>query len=77
MSIKVAIIEQGGTDAIWLSLKNKGFSIKIFEKNAIFSTASSNNQNRLHLGFHYPRSALTRAQSSRGLKFFKFLSTIY
>ena len=73
MNIKVAIIGAGWYGChLASSLKDKGFSIKLFEKNSdIFSEASSNNQNRLHLGFHYPRSALTRAQSSRGFKFFK------
>ena len=55
-----------------LSLKKKGFKIKLFEKNnEIFSEASLYNQNRLHLGFHYPRSYKTRIQSKNG--FDKFL----
>ena len=36
-------------------------SVTIFEKNKnLFSETSFNNQNRLHLGFHYPRSYKTR-----------------
>ena len=55
-----------------LSLKEKGFQIKLFEKNKeIFSEASLYNQNRLHLGFHYPRSYVTRIQSQNGFE--KFL----
>jgi hypothetical protein len=32
--------------------------------------ASGNNQNRLHLGFHYPRSYKTRIQSIKGFNEF-------
>ena len=32
----------------------------IDERNDIFEGSSSNNQNRLHLGFHYPRCSITR-----------------
>ena len=32
----------------------------IDEKNDIFEGSSSNNQNRLHLGFHYPKCSITR-----------------
>lgn len=48
-------------------LKQKGFEVKIFEKNKnIFSGASGNNTGRLHKGFHYPRSKETRNQTSQG-----------
>ena len=54
-----------------LSLKKKGFQIQLYEKNEeIFSEASFNNQNRLHLGFHYPRSYKTRLQSKKGYEDF-------
>jgi len=47
------------------------YHIDIFEKNSdIFQGASGNNQNRLHLGFHYPRSSITRTQSLNGFKKF-------
>jgi sugar phosphate isomerase/epimerase len=40
---------------------NIGYTVNIFEKNSeIFSMSSIKNQNRLHLGFHYPRSYNTR-----------------
>ncbi len=46
-----------------LVLKEKGHDVTIFERNGqIFSEASGNNQNRWHLGFHYPRSGKTRNQ---------------
>jgi nucleoside-diphosphate-sugar epimerase len=42
-------------------LINKGYIVEIYEKSEdIFMGASSKNQNRLHLGFHYPRSHATR-----------------
>lgn len=43
----------------------------IYEKeNDIFLGASSHNQNRLHLGFHYPRSFYTRLDSRMGFNDF-------
>jgi hypothetical protein len=49
------------------------FEYTCWEQNAeIFHESSSNNQNRLHLGFHYPRNAETRRQSKDG--FSKFLN---
>ncbi len=54
-----------------LAFKKKGFQVKVYEKNQeIFSEASLYNQNRLHLGFHYPRSHITRVQSKKGYKLF-------
>ena len=53
-------------------LIQKGFNVEIWEKNnEIFLGSSSMNQNRLHLGFHYPRNYNTRKQSREG--FSKFL----
>lgn len=76
MNKKIAIIGAGwfgchvGSEIIKL---NK-FKVKIFEKNKeIFQGASSNNQNRLHLGFHYPRSKETRVQSKKGFARFRKL----
>jgi hypothetical protein len=44
-------------------LLKAGHSITLLEKTAeIFSGSSQHNQNRLHLGYHYPRSAKTREQ---------------
>lgn len=36
------------------------------QTDAFLQGASSRNQNRLHLGFHYPRSARTRSECARG-----------
>ena len=53
-------------------LLSAGCHVKVFEKNdSVLSGASSFNQNRLHLGFHYPRSWETRLQSRRGYNLFK------
>lgn len=61
--MKIAIIGAGFYGcffALQLSKKNK---VKIYEKsNKILSKAATNNQNRLHLGYHYPRSASTIVQ---------------
>lgn len=55
------------------TLIENGFEVEIWEKNnEIFSGSSSMNQNRLHLGFHYPRNYNTRIQSREG--FSKFLN---
>ena len=56
---------------IGLKLKKRNFIIKIFEKgNDIFYNTSGNKTNRLHLGFHYPRSIKTREMSFEGFKRF-------
>ena len=72
MKSKIAIIGSGWYGShLASSLLKKGFNVKIFEKNnSIFSEASLNNQNRLHQGFHYPRSFRTRTQSKRGFRLF-------
>ena len=48
-----------------------GFDVTVYEANgSILSGASRNNQNRLHLGFHYPRDLETGRQSIRGFQRF-------
>ena len=71
--IDVAIIGGGifGTE-IAIKAKSLGLSVKIVEKNGdILSGASANNQNRLHLGFHYPRDIETGRQCIKGFDAFK------
>jgi hypothetical protein len=60
--MKIAIIGAGWFGChLGLVLKNRGYNITIFElENRIFSGASLLNQNRVHAGFHYPRSYKTR-----------------
>lgn len=59
--MKIAIIG-GGWVGCHLAMKLKDIhEITIFDKNKkLFTETSYNNQNRLHLGFHYPRSSKTR-----------------
>ena len=46
---------------IALFLKSNGYDVTIIEKNSeIFDNSSFYNQNRLHLGYHYPRDFSTR-----------------
>jgi len=58
----------------------KNIDIEIYEKNnSLISEAGKNNQYRLHLGFHYPRSLETIKQTQEGSKIFvnefkKFIS---
>lgn len=55
-----------------LSAASIDLKIKVFEsKDTIMSGASKNNQNRLHLGFHYPRDLETGQQSIKGFYAFK------
>ena len=71
--MKIRIIGGGWYGChIGSTLKALGYDITIFEKSdSLFSGASSNNQSRLHLGFHYPRCAKTRAASLVGHKLFQ------
>lgn len=55
-----------------MELAKKGNKITIFESNnKILNGASLNNQNRLHLGFHYPRSDETAQQCIKSFEKFK------
>ena len=70
--ISIAIIGAGWFGChIGYKLAQKNYKVKIFEKEKdIFQNASGNNTNRLHLGFHYPRSFQTRKMSYEGYKKF-------
>jgi glycine/D-amino acid oxidase-like deaminating enzyme len=71
--IDVAIVGCGIFGAeIAIRVKSLGLSVSVYEaKSDILSGASANNQNRLHLGFHYPRDLETGRQSIRGFDAFK------
>ena len=71
--MRIAIIGAGWFGChIGSELLNDGHKIKVFEKQKdIFLGASGNNQNRLHLGYHYPRSYVTREQSRNCFDKFK------
>lgn len=80
---KIAIIGAGWFGCyIGYDLIKSGYEVKIFEKEKeIFCGASGYNQNRLHLGFHYPRSYKTIQESKNGYrkfvkKFPKFIKNI-
>lgn len=50
-----------------LALSTDAHEVSLFERrNEILSGASRNNQNRLHLGFHYPRDLETARQCKAG-----------
>lgn len=52
-------------------LKRQNIDFRILDKTGIFTGASSKNQNRLHLGYHYPRSPETICECQEG--YTKFL----
>lgn len=62
--MKIAIVGAGWFGChLATRLLALGHSVRVFERNnEIFAGASGNNQNRLHLGYHYPRSARTRRE---------------
>ena len=70
---KIAIIGCGIFGAqIAIKLSSQGHHVNIFEKNnECLTGATLNNQNRLHLGFHYPRDLNTGLQCIKG--FDKFI----
>jgi hypothetical protein len=58
--MKIAIIGAGWVGC-HLALKLKdSHEVVLYEEDDVFSKTSLKNQNRLHLGFHYARSSLTR-----------------
>ena len=73
MSKKIAIIGAGLFGiTIYLLLKKRGLECTLFEKNNdILEGASTNNLNRVHFGYHYPRDFETAKQSIKGYKSFK------
>ena len=75
MSKKIAVIGCGIFGAmIALKLQEEGHEVSIYERlSEPLLGASFNNQNRLHLGFHYPRDINTAKQCIKG--FDDFLST--
>lgn len=59
--MKIAIVGGGWTGChLALQLKELGVQVQLFEaEERLFTGASGNNQCRLHLGFHYPRTYWT------------------
>jgi hypothetical protein len=72
MNKKVIIIGAGWYGCyLGYLCENKKIDYVIFEKSSeIFTGASFYNQNRLHLGYHYPRDYKTRTDSKNGFNSF-------
>ena len=71
MKQKIAVIGGGlfGITA-YIKLKRKGFDCSLFEKKKdLLCGASTNNLNRVHFGYHYPRDDETAKQSYKGYNF--------
>ena len=73
MKKKIAIIGAGLFGlTTYLFLKQKGFDCTLFEKEKNFLLgASTNNLNRVHFGYHYPRDYETAKQSLKGYQSFR------
>ena len=74
---KICIVGAGlfGTTLSLILSKNKNFEIDVFEKNNdILCETSLKNQQRFHLGYHYPRSVNTvkeiKKSSNEFIKFY-------
>ena len=52
------------------TLKLRGYNVSLFDQKNIFNGMSGSNTNRLHMGYHYPRSYQTRIQSKKGFASF-------
>ena len=70
--MKIAIVGAGWYGChIARELVRRGVECAVFERHGdVMQEASAVNQSRLHLGFHYPRSHITRVQSIRGFRQF-------
>ena len=72
MNKKIAIIGSGLFGlTTYIILKQNNYDCTLFEKkNKILEGASTNNLNRVHFGYHYPRDIETARQSLEGYKTF-------
>jgi glycine/D-amino acid oxidase-like deaminating enzyme len=72
LKTRVAVVGGGIFGAMTANrLAEAGRDVTLFERRAdLLEGASFNNQNRLHLGFHYPRDEKTARQCIRGFKLF-------
>ena len=57
---KIAIIGAGWTGCHLAKNLKDNHKVKLIDKSGIFAETSFRNQNRLHMGFHYPRNFNTR-----------------
>ena len=58
--MKIAVVGAGWFGCHIANKLKENNKVSLFDKSGIFSEASINNQNRLHLGYHYARSSTTR-----------------
>lgn len=77
--MKIAIIGGGWVGCHLANKLKDSHEVSLFEKNGeLFKETSSNNQNRLHLGYHYARNHATRKLCSdtfsRFLEDYEFLA---
>ena len=71
MKKKIMIVGAGWMGChLAYSLKLRGYTISLFDQEDMFSGMSGSNTNRLHMGYHYPRSYQTRIQSRKGFTSF-------
>jgi hypothetical protein len=68
--MKIAIVGAGWFGCHIANKLKDSHDVSLFDKDGIFSGASINNQNRLHLGYHYARSSTTRELCKK--TFFRF-----
>ena len=72
MKKKICIIGGGiFGSSIYIKLKLAGYDCHLIEsKNSLLKGATTNNLNRIHFGFHYPRDPKTTQQSKEGYRSF-------
>jgi len=78
--LKIAVVGAGWVGCHLSKIfLDKGIDFDLFDKEGIFSSTSSKNQNRLHQGYHYARSKNTRVLCKSTFSQFKkeygFLTT--
>lgn len=69
--MRVAIIGAGWFGCHIASKLKNSHDVSLFDESGIFVGASMNNQNRLHLGYHYARSSTTRILCRKTFSRFK------
>ncbi len=61
--MRIAVIGAGWYGChLAVHLLNRGHDVTVFDRSDVFAGASGHNQDRVHQGYHYPRSAKTRAE---------------
>ncbi len=69
--MRIAIIGAGLFGCVSaIKLSQEGFEVVLYDKSLPLKKATVNNQHRIHLGFHYPRSLETIAECKRGYESF-------